>query len=1104
MKLVNSEIFKRTIPTYGLGKPEINPVFFEKRVYQGSSGKVYPIPFIDKVFDQKENRLYQVALLENEFVKLEMLPEIGGRIFNAQDKTNGNFDLFYRQDVIKPALVGLAGPWISGGVEFNWPQHHRPGTYMPTDVYIEEETDGARTIWMSEYDPLNRMKGMHGIRLRPGSALIELRARLFNRTPFLQTFLWWANVAVKVHDNYESFFPSDVHYVADHAVRAMSSFPEAENDYYGIPYHKRKGRNDLRRYNDIPVPTSYMVCETGYDFFGGYDHDANGGFIHVANRHIAPGKKQWTWGNAEFGHAWDRELTDHGGPYFELMAGVYTDNQPDFTYLVPYETKTFSQFWWGYQKLGPVQNANQDLAIRLEILEGYKLDLGVASSRDMEGLRFYVEYGSETKIFENIGVAPHLPWQNKNLLLKAEDVNIISFIITDANGKELLAYHKKEISKVRNRTLANEPPDANEIDNNDELNLIGEHLEQYRHPTRYPELYWQEAIKKNPKDYRALIALGKSLLKRGLFQDAESNFRNAIQIITCFHPNPQTGEAHYFAGVCCLFQEKLDQAYSLLFKSTWNFAWRSAGYYLLATIDCRRNKYDAALEHLEASLVTNQQNNKAWILKAIVKRHQQKQVEATQILDELLKVDPLDQWARFENGIISGNFDSFLNISRNDAQTIIDLIFDYAEAGFYKEAIQLIELHHQSQIMECSIPNPMKEGAMTHFILAWLYSKVNQKEKSEIHLKEASEKNPDYSFPSRVQEQIVLEWAIRNDKKPTTAAYALGNYFYDKKRYKEAIDIWELGAEKMQYGTLFRNLGIAYWNKNKDEEKARIAFKKAIHFSPDDMRILFEYDQLRKKLNDSPYERLSFLEPIKEKILTRDDFSVEMAALYNFSGKYAKALHLIENKRFHPWEGGEGQVLRQYTTACIYLGKNQLENGNPEEAFRFFEKAENTPDNLGEKFHPLQAKANINYWKGMALKSLSSNDKASECFFLSTSEQGDFIEMAVSEHSEMTYYSAMSMRELGMEEKARNMFEELKMYGIRKLNENVKIDFFATSLPILLVFDDNLQKRNEWEAKYLIALAEKGLGNLDLAIKLADEILHLNTMHLGAKELISG
>ena len=123
-------------------------------------------------------------------------------------------------NVIKPALVGLLGPWISGGVEFNWPQHHRPSTFMPVDWEIEERPDGSVTVWCSEYEPMQRMKGMHGVTLYPDSSIVEVRVRLFNRTPFVQTFLWWANVAARVHDRYQSFFPPDVTYVADHAKRA--------------------------------------------------------------------------------------------------------------------------------------------------------------------------------------------------------------------------------------------------------------------------------------------------------------------------------------------------------------------------------------------------------------------------------------------------------------------------------------------------------------------------------------------------------------------------------------------------------------------------------------------------------------------------------------------------------------------------------------------------------------------------------------------------------------------------------------------------------------------------------------------------------------------
>ncbi len=181
---------------------------------------------------------------------------------------------------------------------------------------------------------------------------MEAKVRIYNRTPFTQTFLWWANAGIRVHDQYQSFFPPDVTFVADHAKRAMSWFPIARNFYYGVDYTQGV---DLAWYKNIPVPTSYMVTKSEFDFFGGYDHARRAGLVHVADHHVAPGKKQWTWGNAEFGYAWDRELTDADGPYIELMAGLYTDNQPDFSWLQPFETKTASQFWYPIQEIGPVE-----------------------------------------------------------------------------------------------------------------------------------------------------------------------------------------------------------------------------------------------------------------------------------------------------------------------------------------------------------------------------------------------------------------------------------------------------------------------------------------------------------------------------------------------------------------------------------------------------------------------------------------------------------------------------------------------------------------------------------------------------------------------------
>src|SRR5262247_2554063 len=212
------------IPTYGVGAPDKNPMFLEKRVYQGSSGAVYPHPVIDRVFDEKVDQEYTAVFLENRYLKIMLLPELGGRVQMALDKTNGYHFVYYNR-VIKPALVGLAGPWISGGIEFNWPQHHRPATFLPVDWEVEEHADGSKTIWCGDHDPMCRMKGMHGVCLHPGKAYLELKVRVYNRTPLVQTFLWWANVATRVHEAYQSFFPPDVYYVADHARRSMSEYP---------------------------------------------------------------------------------------------------------------------------------------------------------------------------------------------------------------------------------------------------------------------------------------------------------------------------------------------------------------------------------------------------------------------------------------------------------------------------------------------------------------------------------------------------------------------------------------------------------------------------------------------------------------------------------------------------------------------------------------------------------------------------------------------------------------------------------------------------------------------------------------------------------------
>ena len=295
-----------TIPTYEIGKAEKNPIFLEKRVYQGSSGVVYPYPVVESIANEPTPHEWKVVFLENEYLKVMVMPELGGRIQMAYDKVKQRHFVYYNH-VIKPALVGLTGPWISGGIEFNWPQHHRPSTYLPIDCDIVDNGDGSVTVWVNEMERMFHQKGAAGFTLRPGCAYLEIQGRVSNRTPLPQTFLWWANPAVEVNDAYQSVFPPDVNAVFDHGKRAVSSFPIATGTYYKMDY---SAGVDISNYRNIKVPTSYMAVNSKYNFEGGYENDTHGGMLHVASHHFAPGKKQWTWGNGDFGRAWDRNLTD--------------------------------------------------------------------------------------------------------------------------------------------------------------------------------------------------------------------------------------------------------------------------------------------------------------------------------------------------------------------------------------------------------------------------------------------------------------------------------------------------------------------------------------------------------------------------------------------------------------------------------------------------------------------------------------------------------------------------------------------------------------------------------------------------------------------------
>ncbi|GGG68729.1 hypothetical protein GCM10011585_08400 [Edaphobacter dinghuensis] len=1091
------------IRAYMPATPDPNPLFLEKRVYQGSSGRVYPLPVIDRVDTEPRIHQWKAAHIENEFIRLMILPEIGGRIHVGLDKVNG-YDFFYRQNVIKPALVGLAGPWISGGVEFNWPQHHRPATFMPVELSIERDPDGSVTIWCSDHDPMVHMKGMHGICLHPGKAYIDLRVRLYNRTQDTQTFLWWANVATKVNEKYQSFFPKDVRFVADHAKRAVTEFPLSQGSYYGVDYGRRAIEgvpdneepthfcpdgsyppNDLSWYSNIPVPTSYMIANSKGDFAGGYDHALQAGMVHIANHHISPGKKQWTWGNHDFGYAWDRSLTDSDGPYVELMAGVYTDNQPDFSFLAPGETKTFNQYWYPIREIGVPDLANLDAAIRIE-RSSDNMIVHLLVTREISNAVVSVQSGGHEIGRWRGRLVPEHPLHTE--LAIDGDLQDIEVVVKEISENEdlILHYAPAKIAVAPRPATATEPELPENIRSSDELYLVGLHLEQYRHATREPVSYWQEAVRRDSADSRSNHALGRWHLRRGEFSIAERYLRTSIERLTERNPNPYDGEPYYNLGLTLNYQGRISEAYEAFYKSTWNSAWRGPAYHRLAEIDCGRLQWKNALDHLERSLRADTDNLNARNLKTVVLRKLGRDEEAALFLSATCELDPLDNWSRYLNS----------RTKPLNEQQRLDLAFDHLRANLLEEAADILSTN--------CVNTDSALSTMQLYGLAHVYLLLGCKKMSDETYQLAAAAEPAYVFPSRLEELVLLESAIDRNPLDARARYYLGNLLYDKRRHTEAIELWERAAElDPHFPTVWRNLGFAYSNIRHDQKSALAAFARARAAAPNDARIAYEQDQLLKRTDASPERRLASFEQLQKLVASRDDLSVELATLYNQVGRPQDALKVLLSRRFQPWEGGEGLVLTQFVRANLLLGHKALAEGKPEVAICRFGAAWNLPESLGEAKHLLMNLSMIDYWLGVAHAANRDNDQASLHWERAAMVRADFQQMQVHSISDMTYWNGKALARLGRNDEAKDVFQEIYDYSIRLEDQPSRIDYFATSLPTMLLFDDDLDLRQKISAKFLRAQALLGLGRVFEGTALLNEVRTLDANHSGAADLLS-
>jgi tetratricopeptide (TPR) repeat protein len=1074
------------IPTYLVGEQDEFPLFYNGRAYQGAKGPVYPYPMLDKLTDRREGKTYRALYLENDYVKICVLPEIGGRIFSALDKTNG-YDFFYRQHVIKPALIGMLGAWISGGVEWNFPHHHRATAFMPVDHTVTENPDGSKTIWVGETEWRHRTKWIIGLTLYPGRSYLEATIKMFNRTGLSHSMLYWANVAVHATEDYQIIFPPSTEFATFHGKNQFSRWPISTEVFNRVDY--TEGVN-VSWYKNHEAPTSFFAWKCEEDFLAGYDHGKKAGVAYVADHHVAPGKKFWTWGTGTQGQMWEKILTETDGPYIELMVGAYSDNQPDYSWMQPYEVREVKQYWFPLREIGGVKAANLEAALYLDTTPEGSIQMGVNTTTVHRGARIVLSAG-ENALFERaIDVSPAVPYFEEIKMpsgMKEPDLRLSLF---SASGERLISY-ASEKPKGDPMPEPVEPPAAPEkIETVDDLYHAGLRLEQFHNPAREPYPYYEEALKRDPHNYAVNTALAVLYLKRGMFSQAEECLNRALKRAARNYTRPKSGEAYYYLGLALRAQHKYDEAQDAFHKAAWSRAWGASSYYQLAELACNDAKYSKALDFIQRALALNASSLRTQNLLAALLRKMGKRDMAETTAAKILSGDPLNFWAANEkyclaressDGIKAEELLSGLKGKmRDDPQNYLELALDYGNCGLWDEAADvLVRMERQES------PFPM-----VYYYLGYFCQKMGDKDEALAYYEKASQMPPDYCFPFRWESLDVLQQASMVNPADSKAFYYLGNLLFDHQP-DEAIKKWEKSVVlDDRFALVHRNLGLAYARINNDVARAITSVERARMITPTEPRLYFELDLLYEAGNISSAKRLALLEKNHETVRTRDDALSREIGLLVELGAYDKAIHLLQNHHFHVWEGG-GRIHNVYIDAHLLRGLTYFSSGDYESAHKSFQSALEYPVNL-EVGRPVRGggEPRVQYFIGKAYEALGEKAKGREFFNKAVAQDIAW--------SELSYYQGMAYQKLGKEDAADRVFSGLMHYAQERLVSTSEMDFFAK------FGEKQSAEKRRAQAHYLLGLSYKGKREKNKASAEFRQALKLDPHHVWAKHYLSG
>jgi len=961
------------IPTYYTGPDDPNPPFWNLRVY--------PYPMQTDITRKKITKKYRVVVMENDYIKLFILPDVGGRILAAFDKTSNNFDFIYHNRVIKPGLVALRGAWLSGGIEWNFPTlGHTVNTFSPVNYKTIKHQDGSVTCVVGTEEWVRRMKWEVFISLFPERSYFKTRIRLFNRTLTHNNGYFWANAAAHAWED------------------TRIILPPAKYTYAGMRRNPKPwpvdGEKDDSWYKNTASAYDYFSGTPG-DYNGSYNYEKDNGTVHYAFWYESPGRKFWTWGTAPSGAIWEGLLTDEDGQYIEIQAGRLL-TQGDSWIFEPHLVEEWNEWWYPVKGMHGYVKANADAAVNLEVKDkGVLIALNTTRLFNDSGIKLY---GDEELVFsEKLDISPERFYRKEIPLEESYRVYRLEFF--DKNGQKVIDY-TTEMPEIPPPEL--EPDFSIKKSNLAEIIFLKGYYSIKHWDMEAALHYFSEALKIDAEFTPALKWLGILQYKNGKIKEALELLEKVLQRMDDDYT------ARYYRALSKIKLGIKSRTEEDLHMVSRRAAYRHVAPYVLAALQIEKKNYKRARELLKSALRNNPDDQKAKIMLGAVERHLGHRKAAELLIDEVLKEDPIDLLALIEKMLLSGQNE--LQKLRDDPEYYLEAAADYAEMNFLDEALRTLEIHFAKA--------QGKEHPMLLYYLGYFQDKLGNKEEATEYFRKGAACSPDFVFPFRVETEDVLRMALKYYPSDWKAYYYLGNLLTAKLRWKEGFESFKKAAKFFpEFSVLYRNLGEIYWRKIKDYQKAEKMYEKALSFSPDDYRLYVALDELNAiNKKDSKRERLYRSAP--KKVKENFNYVLKKAQFYVDTGRYSQALKILQTHTFLPWEGWTG-AREVFVLAHLMRAYSYMAQGKYEQAIEDLFQAMEFPENLGTGRPPDPQFVREYYFIGLCYENMGNKNQAGQYYSKAATAPAGF-------PSENTYFKALALRKIGKNKEAEKLLKELR------------------------------------------------------------------------------